>query len=715
MPLTEAIPSEVPVGKRAGSNSLIQVASNADIRIAEQAAARALTVGQQEAPLPELISYLQKAWEAARRAKQHNIQDRLYESLRQRRGEYDPDKLQAIQAQGGSAVYMLVTDTKCTAAASWIRDIVFPNEDKPWALKPTPNPELQPEHELEIKNHVAMEAMMAAEGGMAPGAVDIAMRVDALRDAVRRELYYEAEMMAARAEQVVDDQLWEGGWYKALDEVIEDIVTFDCAFMVGPEFHEKMELDWATDDMGNYTPVRVKKIKPHWYRWSPFDVYPAPDARDVDDGYLFLRQDMRRSQLRSYRNIEGFNKEAIDAVLLELGMNGLKDWLWDKQTRADYEDRSLERDSPDKTIEVLRFFGSVPGKLLRDWGMDASRVVDLTCEYEVEAWLIGKWCIRTVMNKDPLFRRPVYKASFENVPGSFWGKGPPRKMRDCQVVCNAAARSIVNNMGIASGPQVEIFEDRLAEGEEIEQMYPWRIWQTKSDPTGGGHRAIDFHDVPMVAEKLMGIYSFFLAQAEDQTGIPAYVHGNANVGGGGRTASGLSMLMSSASKGIKQVIGNLDRGIIERTIERLYQWDMERHPDPTIKGDLEIVARGSSALLAKEQLQVRRNEALVATNNPIDYGLMGPNGRSILLRETLRTLDLPVDQMVPDPMRQRALMFANMAAAAQQGAISEGGEGGANMGTPPGSGTPPPGARTLNDAGAPVSGQDTTAFENRRR
>ena len=44
--------------------------------------------------------------------------------MRQRNGEYEPDKLAAIQAQGGSEIYD-VNQVKCRGAESWLRDILL--------------------------------------------------------------------------------------------------------------------------------------------------------------------------------------------------------------------------------------------------------------------------------------------------------------------------------------------------------------------------------------------------------------------------------------------------------------------------------------------------------------------------------------------------------------------------------------------------------------
>jgi len=258
-------------------------------------------------------------------------------------------------------------------------------------------------------------------------------------------------------------------------------------------------------------------------------------------------------------------------------------------------------------------------------------------------------------------------------------------------MCNAAARALANNMGIASGPQVEVTVDRLPDGEDITNVYPWKIWQVTTDRTGGGQPAVRFFQPNMNADVLLQVFQQFAKQADEVTGIPNYVYGSSAVSGAGRTASGLSMLMDNASKGIKQAIANIDR-IVSGIVRRLYLHNMMYDDDPYIKGDFKVVAKGAIGLIHKEALQMRRNEFLMATANPIDSNIVGPEGRAYLLRELARGLQMDTEKIVPnqDTMRQQSVqaqaqmlaeqMLQQLAAAQQapapQGTLPDGSQAG---------------------------------------
>lgn len=647
-------------------------------------------------PVGELTTYLRRCWSAAQQARMP-IEDRMIAAMRQRNGEYGPQKLGEIRQQGGSEIFMMLTSIKCRAAESWIRDIMFQPGDKPWTLKTSPIPDLPDYIKAEIEAEVAQEAAMFQQVfQQMPTPEEVRNRVNKLKDELKQRLEEEAERRKEAMEDKIEDQLFEGEWGDALNEFIKDITTFPAAFLKGPVIRNTRSLQWRTQG-GQWKPVVVRTLTPQFYRVSPFDMYPAPNARSLDDGYVIERHRLRRKQLIQMIGVEGFSETAIRATLDDYAIGGLRDWLYNDLTR----DRLEQRHNPwltgaDETIDALEFHGALSGKLLRQWGMSEKDVPDESMDYEANCWLIGNHVIRATLNADPLGRRPYHKASYEEIPGAFWGYGVPELMSDLQDVCNAAARSLVNNMAISSGPQVEIYSDRVAPGEDVTQIYPWKLWQMQSDPNGSGaNRAIAFYQPDSNAEVLMKVFDFFSKLSDEYTGIPAYTYGNSDVTGAGKTASGLSMLMTAASRGIKQVIRNIDN-VVEGSVQRTYEFNMLYDEDESIKGDLNTQARGSASLIAKEQQQIRRNEFLAQTNNPIDFGIMGEPGRAALLREAVKSLDIPVDEVVPD---KEAVMAKVQAAMMQAMSQPAGGPGGG-----------PAGPQAQDAAGMPAGGQGAGLF-----
>lgn len=573
-----------------------------------------------------LSGHIRGAFEAAKTAKQ-SIERRLLDCARRQKGEYDADKLRAIREEGGSELYPKLTTTKCRAAAAWIRDILMPANGRPWGLDPTPVAEIPPDY---------LTAFAQRLGERAQG-----MDKQQLEDLLRREVQNKARQIADRHEEVINDQLEEGGWSEALEAFIDDFVTYPAAFLRGPLLQRVPEFAWKE----GWQMIEVEAIKPQFARVSPYDLYPSPDSSDIDDGaYLIERERYTRAHLNRLRGVPGYKDDAIEQVLVEHGRGGLREWLATDSERARLEDRSHDwMTNQGETIEGLHYWGSAQGLILLQWGMTPEQVDDPLGEYEIDAILIGRHVIRCVINRNPMGARPYHKASFQLVPGSFWGIGIPELMSDVQDMCCAVARAQANNMAFASGPQIEISMDRLMPEENPNEIFPMKRWRTKSDRTGTGSQqpAIRFYQPDSRAGELMQVYAQWEQRADDATNIPRYSYGNEKVGGAGNTASGLSMLLESANKGIKDAIRHIDRGVTSRVIAALWLFNMRYSPDMSIKGDCRVVPRGASAMLLREQTQQARQQFLAATGNEADMQIIGVEGRARLLRSIADQLDMP--------------------------------------------------------------------------
>ena len=652
-----------------------------------------------------LAGFIRKTWMSAMLAKQQTSEIKMLKSVRARRGEYDPDKLAQLREQGSSTIYMMLTSNKCRAASSWLRDtLVTAADEKPWTIKPGAIPDLPPNQVEAIMAQAQQEVMQMYASGQPPTDQQVRERLLEMKDMAMSHLKDMATRTAERMEVKMTDQLQEGNWNQAFSDFLDDITTFPSAFIKGPVVRKRPKMQWVPAANGQYALDVKDELCLEWERVDPFNVYPAADASTVDDGALIERHKLHRADLQALIGVDGYSDGAIRMVLEEYGKGGLRDWIYVDMNKAAAEGKSTMgvQQNPSQLIDALQYWGNVQGQLLRDWGMSEEEIPDPLMDYAIEAWVIGTWVIKAVLNPDPLGRKPYYKASYEEVPGAYWGNSVADLCRDAQDICNAAARALVNNMSIASGPQVVYNIDRLPQGENITQMYPWKVWQVTSDPMAGGATPMQFFQPSSLSQELMAVYEKFSTLADDYTGIPKYMTGESVSGGAGRTASGMSMMMSNAGKAIKQVIGNIDSNVIAPAIERLYFYNMRYGDDPDLKGDVNIVARGANSLLIKEQAQMRQNQFLqIALSNPLTSQIVGVEGIAELLRQSAKTLDLNPDNIVPpvEIIKARMAQQQQQQAAQQQQAMLEqqGGQAQAG-GTPP---APKPGATLAN--GAPVT------------
>ncbi len=593
----------------------------------------------------DLSRHITDCWSRAKFAKTE-ITERLLKCERQRRGVYDPDKEMEIAKTGGSDIFMRLTDIKCRAAESWIRDVMNQAGRRIFDLDTAEEPEVPPEVAAGIVELVRLEMAEFVQAGGQVHPEAFRARMEEVHDQIMDKMREQAKEAAKRMGDKIEDQLNVGRFHPAFQDLISDFVTYPTAIFQGPIVRRHKKLTWGP----GFQPIILNDYSRNFERVSPYDAFPSPNASSPHDGYFIRRHRLSRAALQEMRGVPGYNDEALDQVLERFGDNGFRQWLMGDQERDRLEGKPHARLFTKEVLEALEFWGSISGKMLLDWGLKPTKKmpIEWNREYEVTAWQIGPFVIKVSINPDPLGRRPYEIAQWNEIPGSFWGTALPEQMRDIQVMCNAAARALANNMGIASGPQAEVQVDRLPDGEDVSSMFPWKIWQTTSDRTGSGQPAIRFFQPEMNAQSLMTVHQYFMKMADEVTGIPAYLYSGQTGSGAGRTASGLSMLMDNAAKGIKTAIAALDV-VVSAMVDRLYIHNMMYDADPAIKGDFKVKAQGAMGMVLKEQLQQRRMEFLQITANPVDMQIVGPNGRAYLLREVADQLQMDTSRLVPSP------------------------------------------------------------------
>ena len=640
----------------------------------QQEQARARAEADNAKPMVQgLAAHIHSCWADAKSARA-DVTTEMIEAARSLEGKYTTAMETQLAQQRGSTIYMMLFAAKARAMKALVGDVILlSGSDKPWTLAPTPKPDLPDDVVAGIFKETVQVVAQAEASGQPMDTEQVRQMLRDARDKADNALNAEARHRVGMEERRMEDMLLEGGFYPALSEFLDDMAPYPTAFIKGPVVRRVGTLRWQAGPDGAWSPVVDRALVPQWERVDPMRMYPARGARSVQDGYLIELHDLGLDALEEMKGVPGYSDDAINMVITENASGLLSHaWAFAPPDRADLERPRMGR--PAQTVQALQFWGRVPGQLLRDWGMDESEVPDATTSYDVEAWLIDRWVIRAIINTDPLARRPYYACSYDPVPGRVWGRSLYAAMRDCQLMCNAAARALDINMGISSGPQVGVDVDRMPAGESITEMYPWKIWQFGSSASGSTLPPLTFFQPDSHANELMLVYEKFSVLADEYTGIPRYMTGSPDVGGAGRTASGMSMMIGNASKTVKNLVANVDRCVFTPLLTDLHTYIMRFVDDPSIKGDVNVVARGAQSMAVKEAAQVRRNEFLAATANPIDMQIVGVEGRAALLRETAKTLDIDPDTVVP-PISDIRLRLAQAQQAQMQAMAAQGQQG----------------------------------------
>lgn len=587
-----------------------------------------------------LVSMVREHWEIAKQDKL-DVTERLLACLYAKKGEYSPEKLRNIKEAGGVAtIYMQITANKCRAAKAWLGDLFSPTGDRPFDLSPTPIHDLPPD----IEERLYSEAI---NSGIEMGVPleQIEMLLEKHEDRLRQELQDEAEERADRAADYIEDMMVEGGWRKTFNEFLDDLTTYPAAILKAPVLKMKRTLEWVQSGDG-YEPKVTKKIFREFKRVSPFDFYPSSSGTWNIEHVKF-----NAKELASLRGVKGYRSSEIAQVLINYRDSGFKEWAFNEGEREQLEGKRGNPYNKDE-IDGLEYNGWVQGAYLREIGLSEEVITDELEEYPVSIVLINNYIIRALVNPHPTGESYYNVSTWETVPGSIWGKALPEILKDTQDACNSAARALINNMAIGSGAQVAVDIASRPAGESNTKLVPWKIWYF--DGNKSKNAGISFFQPELKAGELLNVYERFVRYSDEITGLPSYAFGSDQGAGAAKTASGLSMLMNAASKTIKEVVRNVDIGVIEPVVGALYITLML---DPEIpmeaKGDARIKSRGSDALVHKEAELIRQQELLAATNNPTDMQIIGLEGRREQLEDIYKANSLGHVVPTKDELQQR--------------------------------------------------------------
>lgn len=570
------------------------------------------------------------------------ITNRMVLALHNMEGQYTNEKLAEIRRDtGGSEIFIPLTNIKVRAGKAWLSEI-YSDDDSIFSLTPTPVPDLPDDMEAQIAQEMTSILTQIFSSGiqLTPEAVD-AIKLK-LREDYRKRIKERAKELATLEEERIKDQFVQGGFYQAFSNVLYDIVLFPAAILKGPVLR-KEKLFIASNRQV------VETIIPTYNRVSPFDIFPSPTSTGVDSDFLIEILHLSPADLYNLIGIEGFNEEAIREVLNNyhggyqpVSLLASNQYL--NPLRLKFEGKDFTKGD---IIDVIEYWGQIKGELLEEDGLAEALGISLDplAYYSVCIWVTGGKVIKAMLNPDPLGKKPYSKASFIEVPDSFWGLSVADVLMPLQEGVNALARATINNAVLSSGPIIERNIDRISPNAP-KQIYPFMMIDAHESAMTSAP-AFRMEQVQPIAQQLILILDFFLKLASEICGIPSYFYGMPTASGGsGRTASGLAMLQENASRGLKDVVLNIDRNIIEPTVKRQYFFNISflvQYPDEV--PDLQIQAKGTQALASKQMQTQKLLEFLQITSNPIDTQIIGADGRRNILQDIANNLGLDVDKI----------------------------------------------------------------------
>ena len=605
-----------------------------------------------------VVSYVTSRFKRAEDAR-YADETRWLRSYRNYRGLYGADV--RFTETEKSRVFVKVTKTKTLAAYGQIVDVLFGASRFPLSVNPTTLPEgvaeslhlsINPQTEQaqdqlnsafgkkpnvsylfdpdeKLKPGESMYDRMKLMGPLKDKLADVSDKVIEGPGTTQDTVTFHPAMVAAKKmEKKIHDQLEESGANKQLRHTAFEMALFGTGIMKGPFAIDKEYPSWGDD--GEYNPT-IKTV-PSTSHVSIWNFYPDPDAYNMDDvEYVVERHRMTRSQMRGLKSRPFFRTESVDEAVA-LGESYEKKY-WEQ----DMEDEATYSSAPER-FEVLEFWGYVDTDMLEEQGVKIPKELKNSEQVNVNAWVCNNKVLRLVLNPFKPARIPYYAAPYELNPYSFFGVGIAENMDDTQTLMNGFMRMAIDNAALSGNLIIEVDETNLVPGQDL-SVYPGKVFRRQGGAPGQGIFGTKF---PNVAGENMQLFDKARVLADESTGFPSFAHGQTGVSGVGRTASGISMLMSAANGSIRNVVKNVDDYLLAPIGKAFFSFNMQFDFDEEIKGDLEVKAQGTESLMANEVRSQRLMQFMGVASNP---ALMPFVKSDYIIREIAKSMDLDPDKV----------------------------------------------------------------------
>ena len=493
-----------------------------------------------------------------------------------------------------SKVFVGYTRAKTDSWTAQMTDMLFPSDDKNYGISPTPMPDIS----NLAKQPDSSDPEQAAQISNA------------------RAIMQQAKESAEAMEKLIDDQLLECDYAAEARLCLHYAAVLGTGILRAPVIDTVESKAWRQDELGNWVGEIVSKDIPAAHLVLPWDFVPDMTAPTIKDcQFVFERSYVTKKQLQALAKNPYYLKESIlelcelegsDTRTASSDMDGYVDTL---RTLS-----GLETQSKDNRYELWTYHGGIPLSVLESANAqlgdenklnipndEESRAANL--EIDGVIVMAGNGKILSV-NLNPLetaeFPYSVYTC--EPDVCCVFGFGIPYLCRDAQEILNTAWRGMIDNGVLGIGPQAVVNSSVLTPVDGNWELSPYKLWKINDRATANAQfeaqRAFGIFDIGSRQAEFANIIQLSKSFMDEESGLPMIAQGEQ--GQVTPTLGGMSMLMNAANAVRRRQVKEWDDAVTKLLIRRFYEYNMAMSDDPSIKGDMQIIARGTAALLVKE-------------------------------------------------------------------------------------------------------------------
>lgn len=511
-----------------------------------------------------------------------------------------------------STVFINLTRPKTNSAEARLVDIVLPTDEENWSIEPTPNPKIigALESDAPAVDPANGQPIVNPETGVATPQREIALAAKRLCE----------ERSKGMADEI-KDQLIECDYKAEVRKVIHNACKLGVGVLKGPIVHGRTRKAWVPVQGATYE-LKVEQVKtPASWSVDPRNVWEDPACGDdIQKGRGIYELDrMTSKQVRQLAQQPGYIPEAIAKVLQQApSVSTVHGTPHDKR-----ENLSLSN----RPYEVWTYTGEIDREDFKaaqqlGVGYEEPDGEEMTTDEEDEILssvsavivVINSIVVKAYLNPNESGELPYDFFPYELEIDSPRGVGVPYLMRAQQKVVNAGWRMMMDNGGMAVGPQIILKRGQIRPADGNYEIAARKIWYA-TDEVEDVTKAFTTVEFEMHQPELAALIEMAERLIDTETGTPQLTQGEQ--GNAPDTLGGMQMLMNNTNVVTRRLVKQFDDKLTKPHIRRYYDFNMAYSEKENIKGDMDVDARGSSALLVRDIQNQAFTNLLAAGGNPV--------------------------------------------------------------------------------------------------
>jgi len=605
-----------------------ELAEGAVVEEDEEAAA----VAAMARALVDSLAIRLKAEYERRKGQRSQIEQRWRDDIQQYNSQYKPDVVAAFKERKyGSQVFVPLTRRICNIVEARWGDLLFPTDDRNFVVQESPVPDLSDAEELLKKLPPEQMVNSGVPGVQVPAGKMHA----ALRD-VREE----AKRKAANMQRVVDDQLKEANYPIEARKVMHDALKLGTGVLKGPFALARRKSIWTFDEAsGKMVKSVIEDVTATVKRVDPWNFYPQLGVSEVDESAdFFEKHRMNQAELAALARQPGFDPDAIAAI------------IEGKTLQSRDENLDIQREAAgtvgvdDDRYNLIEYTGPVLAEELRACGCDTGE--DPLLSYMAVVWFsefTGHVVKAMLYPLETGSQRPYRVLNWQRDSASIFGYGLPYEIRDSQEAVNSAFRAAMDNMGLSVGPQVVVNDKKIVPANGQWVIEPNKVWRL-ADSAVPVANVFGFFQIDSRVNELLAVFNTAKQIAEEIGGPAMAMQGTEAPSYVQAGATGMAIAYNAANVWMRRGVKNYDDQVTVPLVSGFIDWNMEFSDDDDIKGDVNAIARGTSALLEAEG-QVQRLQVLMGMSQQAGVPIRKMVNQ---LRQMALAMRLDPDDLLPN-------------------------------------------------------------------